>query len=148
MSLSDYTPERVDILYKGKTLIEVRGLNLEDVSFLVRRHLAELRALRAFILARNADPEKLLPNDIDAAILNLLVSAPLTAATMIALAADDLSNVTKALALPMPLQMKILLEVVRLTFEDVGGPLAFADMVGAVLRGMIAALPTVTATIQ
>lgn len=132
MSLSDYVQARSAIEYKGKTLVEVRGLGTEDVMILIAGHLGELQGLYAML---EPGTRKLLPKaeDIERIIFDVITNAPGTAAKMIALASDEPNNDEAAKRLPMPLQMKILIEVVRLTFEDVGGPLAFAGMLDQAL---------------
>lgn len=137
MAFSDFTPETKDIVYKGKTLATVRGLNLEDVSTLMRNHIGDLQAIYQFY----APSGKLLPVgvDIDNMLFGLLTNAPETAVKMIVLAADEPDATAKVKRMPAPLQLKILIEIVKLTFEDAGGPLEF----GAMLRRM---MPQVTLT--
>lgn len=139
MPLSDYIPETFDVIYKGKTLVTVRGLNLEDLGVLARNHIPELREMY-----RRFDPastgSNFLSSDIDAMIFSLIAEAPGTAAKMIAIASDEPGSVEQAKRLPAPLQLKILIEVARLTVEDVGGPLAF----GALLRQLMQRQPTST----
>lgn len=139
MPLSDFEAVKTPIIYKGKILVEVRGLNLDDVTLLVRNHLADFQ-----MLWKLYDPvnQKLLPNSadgIDQMIFGLLSNAPETAAKLIAIASDEPGETDKARRLPMPLQMKILIEVVKLTFEDVGGPLEFVGMLGRVLTAELPA---------
>jgi len=122
MPLADYQPERVRIDHRGKPLTEVRGLNLEDISVLVRSHLTELQVLYARFQNTALDTE---------ALIQIISEAPGIAARVIALAADEPSQaVISARRLSMPLQIKILAEIIRLTFEDVGGPKAFVALVG------------------
>lgn len=141
MALADYQPERSTISHKDKPLISVRGLNFEDTTVLVRRHLPALQRLFEIYGSR-----KLLPKEgeaepaiedvlhqIESIIFDLLVSSPDTAAQMIVLASDEPGATEAAKRLSMPLQLKILFEIVRLTFEDVGGPLAFGAMVRRIL---------------
>jgi len=121
MPLADYQPERVKIDYKGRPLAEVRGLNLEDISVLVRSHLTELQVLYARFQNTALDTE---------ALIQIISEAPGIAARVIALASDEPEGVAAARKFSLPLQVKMLAEIVRLTFEDVGGPKAFVALVG------------------
>lgn len=138
MALSDFTPDTADVMYKGKTLVTVRGLNLEDISILMRNHIGDLQTIYAMV----APSGKLLPSsiDVDNVLFSLLTNAPNTAVKMIQLAANepDADAARKVERMPAPLQLKILIEIVKLTFEDVGGPLEF----GAMLRQLMPRLPS------
>lgn len=129
MALSDYQPDRVPVMYRDKVLVRVRGLNMEDVGLLMRHHLSDLQTIYQMY-----QDQKLLPNavDLQPLLLNLLTQAPVTAALTIAVASDDTDDfevkVAAARRLSAPLQMKILGEIVRLTVQDVGGPLEFREM--------------------
>lgn len=129
MALSDYVPAKRTVQHDGKTLVEVRGLNLEDSMILMRNHLPEL--CEAWDLWESQD-RKLLPENqsqITGLIITLMIMFPDTAARMISMAADEGEDgVQHAKKLPLPLQVKIIAEIVEQTFEDVGGPLVFAAM--------------------
>ncbi len=127
MALADFTPERVAIHYKGKALAEVRGLCLEDVSLLVRYHLNDLQ--RLVELMRGADGDLFARLNMDGFLLKLISDAPVLTGNVIAVASDEPSNGEQARRLPLPVQIRILQEIVRLTFEDVGGPKAFVALV-------------------
>lgn len=142
MSLADYTPERVTIEHKGQALVSVRGLCLDDVGILVRAHLHVLNSL--------ADLSK--RGDIamfggDKFILDVVTLAPNVAFDIIALAADEPEYTAQARKLPVGLQVKILQEVLRLTLEDVGGPLALMTLLQGLAREQ-KLLPENRATIQ
>ncbi len=134
MGLADYVVVKRPVMYRGKMLVEVRGLNFEDVSVLVRNHLADLNT----VFSAFADSGKSLPAlDIEGLIFSLVTNAPDTAAKAIAIACDEPFETDKARSLVLPLQMKILIEVVRLTFEDFGGPLV---LIGLVRQHVLASL--------
>jgi len=146
MPLSDFVPDTKDVVYRGKTLVTVRGLHLGDVGVLMRRHIDDLRTLY-----RMFDPSgKLLPSevDIDGLLFSLITYAPETAAKMIALASDEPENTEQAKRLPAPLQLQILIEIVKLTFEDTGGPLEFGAMLRQTFLSQLAALTSNSRTIQ
>jgi hypothetical protein len=128
MALADYIVQKRGITYfTGKMIATVRGLNFEDISRLVRNHLTEL----TMVFNGAATNGKLLPEDLDihSLLFSLVVKAPDTAALMLTLGCDEPDEIEKAKLLPAPLQLKILGEIINLTFEDVGGPLAFLEMV-------------------
>ena len=133
MLLADYTPERVAIKdYKGVPRMEVRGLSLDDVSLLIRSHLADLQRLYDMLNGGDvADAFKLLITD--GFILKLLTDFPELAARMIAVAADEPGATANARRLPLPLQIMAIQAIMRLTFEDVGGPKAFVALIGSMI---------------
>lgn len=138
MALADYEPERVVIEHKGKPLISVRGLNFNDTSVLVRNHLADLR-----IILKAYRDQKSLPDDLDieALVMRLLTDAPILAARMIAIACDEPHGEHNAKQLSVSLQVHIISEIARLTFEDVGGPLAFVGLVARIVGVVLAPSP-------
>ena len=128
MALADYVVQRRDVLdHNGKKVATVRGLNFEDISQLVRNHITDLTQ----ILGSFSKDGKLLPETLDtnALIFNLVVKTPGTAGRLIALGCDEPDETEKAKLLPAPLQVKLIGEIVALTFEDVGGPLEFLVLV-------------------
>jgi hypothetical protein len=54
---------------------------------------------------------------------------------MLALGCDEPDQIERAKSLPAPLQAKLLGEIAALTFEDVGGPLGFLEMVKIAVAG-------------
>lgn len=132
MALSDFQPLTVDVKYKDKVLVTVRGLSLVDCTTLVRNHLPDLE-----MVYDKFGPTKSLPEsgaDIEAVLFSLITTIPDTAARMICMAANEPDGMDSVSKMPLPLQIKIMLEIVRLTFEDVGGPLAFAATFRAALN--------------
>jgi hypothetical protein len=138
MALADFTPERVEIKHNGSVVCSVRGLGTDDISVLVRAHLDTMNKL--FEIARSAD---------DFGSVNffaqMVTSAPQIAMDVIALAADEPNYPPEVRQLPMGLQIKILQEVTRMTFEDIGGPKAVVGLVQSMLRQRV---PALTPTIQ
>lgn len=124
-TLADFTPERVTIEHKGAALVTVRGLSFDDVSILVRAHLHVLNKLHA--LTQSGDIAMF---GGDKFIMDVVALAPDVAFDVIALAADEPEYAQQARMLPLGAQIKILQEVMRLTLEDIGGPLALIAMVG------------------
>lgn len=131
MGLADFSPERATIEHKGKPLISVRGLNLDDLKRLVSLHLFDLRQL-ATLLA-GAQDEVFATIAQDNFLLKLTTEVPALAHEIIAIGADEPDNAAAAAKLPLGLQLLIMQEIARLTFEDVGGPKEFA----ATIRNLI-----------
>ena len=124
MGLADYTPERAEITRKGKPLISVRGLNLDDLKRLVAAHLDDLRELAR--LLKGAQEQVFATLAQDGLILKLATEIPALAHEIIAIAADQPDDSSAAARLPLGLQARALDHILRLTFEDIGGPKAFA----------------------
>lgn len=144
MALADYVVQRRDVKdHNGRLVAQVRGLNFEDVSQLVRNHLTELTT----VLNSFSEGGKLLPENLDIGVMlfRLIVKAPDTAAKMLTLGCDEPDQIDKAKSLPAPLQLKLLGEITALTFEDVGGPLGFLEMVRL---AMVSQLPASDAPVS
>lgn len=127
MALSDFTPERITVEYKGKPLMKVRGLNLDDVSLLVQTHLADLQ--RLYELVQDGSQNLFERLNADGFVIKLIGDMPVLAANLIAIAADEPENFAQARTLPLPLQVMVVRTIVSLTFEDFGGPKAFVALV-------------------
>ncbi len=131
MSLADFEPERHTVAHRGKPLMEVRGLSIEDVSVLIRQHLPDLEKL--YDLAQTMPGNAVARLADDGFLLKLVTDAPNLAAHVISLAADEPTMADKAKRLPIATQVLALQATARLTFEDIGGP-----------KGLIALLESVT----
>lgn len=130
MALKDWTLPTSTIALPGGE-IAVRGLSVDAVAALVRDDRAAILAAFDQItgkanvqqLAAAADAGEETP-DVDLAELgmgdaaaSLLQAAPGLVAKIIAWAADEPDAVEQARQIPMPLQLEILVEIGRLTFE-------------------------------
>lgn len=128
MTLADFQPERVEIAHKGKPLLSVRGLCLDDLSILVRAHLVTLNKL---FEAAKAGAQ---PNSVfgvsDMFLMDMIHKAPDVIFDIIALACDESDYSDTARKLPAGIQFKALQAIATLTMEDIGGPkalVAFLD---------------------
>lgn len=140
MSLDDYKPE-VSTVKLGKFSAKVRGISVSDLAVLVRRHLNELTIAYAYFTTLGTQEKlNLADNTIESLIIKLLADAPDTAALAIAIACDEPQNADKVRMLPFPVQMRLAVEVIKLTFEDVGGPKAFLALVESLLPKQLPAL--------
>jgi hypothetical protein len=142
MSLADYTPERVTISLRNKPLMEVRGLSLEDVSVLIRQHLPDLEKLYDLAQAGGQVAPVLRRFSEDGFLLKTVTEVPNLAARVISLAADEPGSDHLAKLLPIATQIMALQAIVRLTFEDIGGPKGFLvlleNVTGRPLPAMLA----------
>jgi hypothetical protein len=131
MSLADFTPERQTINYRNKPLMQVRGLSLDDVSVLLRQHLPELEKL--YEVAGVANGGVFARASQDAFMLKIITDLPDLAAKLISMAADEPAASKNAKLLPIPTQIVALQAIIRLTFEDIGGPKGFVALLENVM---------------
>lgn len=126
-----YEPERTTIEHKDSPLISVRGLNFTDLSVLVSAHQPAMDAILAGYRAEGVQLSALTYGNM---ALKLLLTKPDMARDIILRAGDltpeDAAQVDRFSA---SLQAKIILEVARMTFEDIGGPLELAALVLGIL---------------
>lgn len=136
MALSDFSPESVEVRV-GKATVRVRGFTLEDLSILLRLHIEDLaKILQLIQLAKSvvgADADQAVMTE---AVVRLVVEAPGMAANIIAIAADEDRAVDLAARLPMAVQIRLLSEIGRMTFEDLGGPGNFWAVLQTTLAGL------------
>lgn len=128
MALADYEPERVEIAHKGKPLLSVRGLCLDDLSILVRAHLVTLNKL--FETAKAGMRPDSVFGVSDLFLMDMIHKAPDVIFDIIALACDETEYSETARKLPVGVQFKALQAIMSLTMEDIGGPkalVAFLD---------------------
>jgi hypothetical protein len=129
MSLKGYKPETRVIPLNGDNSFAVRGLSLVDVSVLIRQHFPDLDAI-ADLFFNGLD--NLTPAQAQSLALAVVSQMPGLAANMIAMAADE-GDASDAEKLPMPTQIKALLEIGDLTFNEVGGVKKGVEMIAALL---------------
>lgn len=111
----------------------VRGLSLDDITFLVQRHGAGLQAAFAQMMASDGE---LSTDTVAAFALPFLQSAPEIAAEVIACASGDKDAADVAAALPFPVQIEALEQIARLTFEASGGPKKLVELVIRLAQAM------------
>lgn len=122
MSISDYTPPTATVEFKGGSF-DVRGLALDDVAQLVRNHLPDLDAMIS-LFQSTTNPDQAAAEMMHHAV-KLMQEAPGLAANMIALAGDQPDEVDNVRRMPMPVQLRAIEAIGRLTFEEAGGPKNF-----------------------
>lgn len=131
MSLADYKPARESVEFKGGS-VSVRGLSLDDMTVLMRNHLADLDRLME-IYRRDVRDELAVAAAIQYGV-SLAREAPGLVAHVIALASDEPDHVDQARMLPLPVQVEILKSVGRMTFEEVGGAKKFLEGLDSLFR--------------
>jgi hypothetical protein len=127
MKLSDYAIQRERITLPGKPVdgvkpyFEVRGLCLEDMTFLVQRHLGPIT--RALKLWQESREDVLRTGNVSQFVMVLAKDFPELAAEVISAAADELDEGATATArqLPIASQIAALTAITRLSMEDAGG---------------------------
>lgn len=137
MSLADYQPARESVQFRGGSF-QVRGLSADDLGVLLKHHLPDLD--RLFELYAEGVDERLAVFGTAQYAIKLVQDAPGLTAHVIALAADEPEMVDKARQLSIPVQVEALKTIVKLTFEEAGGPKNFFE--GMKKLVMAANLPT------
>jgi hypothetical protein len=136
MALSDFQVARKPVLFRGEPLIEVRGLALNDISFLIRDHLDQLNALFD-MYDKPETRESALVESAQFAI-TLIKQAPDLVAQMIVLAADEQQSMLDvARKLPLPTQVEAVRAIIELTFEEAGGAKKFIDSLMSLVSGVM-----------
>lgn len=129
MPLAGYQPARRAIEI-GTDSFHVKGLGLSDISILVREHFPDLDAVFDLFQAGSAD---LNIEQMQKLAMVVVSQAPGLAANIIALAAGE-GDASDAEKLPAPVQVKALIEIGDLTFQDVGGPKKGLELIVALLN--------------
>jgi hypothetical protein len=127
MKLADYTIQREKITLPGKAVdgekpfFEVRGLCLDDMTFLIQRHLGPIT--RALKLWQESREDIIRTGNISQFVMVLAKDFPELAAEVISAAADELDDAATAKAgkLPIAAQIAALSAISRLSMEDAGG---------------------------
>ena len=121
--------------------IAVRGLSLDDLSFIVKRHGAQLNALfQSFTAAGELTVE-----GVADFALPLLNAAPELAAELIACASGDSDDAAIAATLPFPVQLEALEKLAELTFNVSGGPKKLVETVLRMAKGTTGLLDSLKA---
>lgn len=149
MALSNYTIPRTAVELGDGNSMSVRGLNLEDVSFLVQIHQGDVDNLVAAFrgATKGAKTAEAIAGEVqangDKMVFALIQQFPLLAANIIATAADEPEAWDTATKLPVPKQVEALIAVAKHTFEDVDGFKKFVGNVSAVLQSVAKQKPQV-----
>lgn len=127
MLLKDFVIPRAKVTLPGKPVngekpfFEVRGITLDDMTFLVNQHLDPLT--RAIKLYQESRDDILKTGNLQGFVMALARDFPDLAAEVISAASDSLDEQTRKIAkqLPIATQIHALSEIIRLSLEDAGG---------------------------
>lgn len=137
MSLSDFTPEtrEVPLNKAGDKTLTVRGLNLDDLTFLVSNHLGDIAT--GMELYQQHKTAVIAENSLDRFIVAMMRVLPDLSAEIIAVACDEPERGDNARKLPLAIQIAALSEIASLTMEEAGGLknlfAALASLIGAMM---------------
>lgn len=119
----------------------VRGLSLDDLSFIVQRHGAKLNVL----FQNFTEAGELTVEGVADFALPLLNAAPEIAAELIACASGDSEDAGVAATLPFPVQLEALEKLAELTFNVSGGPKKLVETVLRMAKGTTGLLDSLKA---
>lgn len=124
MSLADIKVVRESVSFRGGKF-EVRAFSLDDVTEIMRDDFAGINDVLS--LYNEQVPENVAVSATMQFIVRMIARAPDLAARIIATAADERDFVDAARALPIPVQVEAIQKVLKLTFDEWGGPKKFAE---------------------
>lgn len=132
MGLSNLRVPSDEVKVPGSGAFSVRGLNLQDIQYLVARHSGQMGQM--FELFKSED--NLIGN---AAMVSTIFidKAPAMAADVIALAADSPSDYEKVIKLPFPVQVDALSKIAHLTFTSEDSLKKFIATVRSAMQVML-----------
>jgi len=139
MGLSDYTPARQQVEV-GRATLDFRGLGLDDFRVLIEAHFPDLEGLAE--LYTEATGNRFSMSAMQDLAMTLVSRAPVVAAHIIALAADEPAMIDKARSITAAGQLMCLMAILNLTCADVGGPKAALAMLPFLTKGVMP--PSVT----
>jgi hypothetical protein len=134
MSLKDFIIATEVVAFRGGS-IELRGLALNDVTALIRNHLADLN--RLFDMYDDEETRASALAEAARFALTLVQESPAVVAKMIALCSDEPEHEATAARLPIPVQVEAVRKIIELTFEEAGGAKKFLDSVTSLVKGIM-----------
>jgi hypothetical protein len=135
MGLADYQPETRVIQLKGGSFA-VKGLSLVEITTLIRYHLPDVEAIVDLGLNVVDGKADLTEDDLSRLAITFAEQAPGFVANLIALASGetDERSLQNAARLPFPVQVKTLINIAELTFDEVGGVKKAMESVAGLLK--------------
>lgn len=121
--LADYVAHREQIELNG-TSFSVGGVSFNGLTQLINTHFSDLDAIIQLVKqAMDGDLETVSESSVERIVLSAVSDAPGFVSNLIAIAAGEPTEkaVQAAAAIPAPKQIEIVLKIVKLTFEEVGG---------------------------
>jgi hypothetical protein len=134
VALPEYKPATHVIQLKGAPFY-VRGLSLEDITYLVNNHLPDLEKISD--LYEQHTQNVFTDEAMKKLMLRLLSELPAVASEIIACAADAPGEGTKVRKYPAPVQIESLFVIARLTFEEVGGVKKFIEHLSSTMGDLL-----------
>lgn len=119
MGIPEWIAETREVQLPGGSHFTVRGLGVGDIASLLRLHLEDMEEVRSLVMERMG--AEISEKSIADLGLQVITRLPLVAATVIALAADDLEATERVTRFPLHIQFAALKHVAELTFQDVAG---------------------------
>jgi len=110
----------------------VRGLSLDDLAWLVRRHGEAMRKVFSEFTASDAD---LTSDSVAGFLLPLVDSMPGLVSEIIACAGGEAGEADLVRKLPFPVQIDALEKVIDLSFDAAGGPKKLVETVVRMAQG-------------
>lgn len=138
MSLADFQPATDVVSFRGKPLITVRGLSLDDIAILMRENLSDLDELLK-LYAENVSDKVAVAATAQFAV-SLAREMPALVARLICLACDEPGQDEKARKLPVPVQVEAIKKIVTLTFSEAGGAKKFFESLSSLIGAVQPAL--------
>lgn len=129
MPLAGYQPETRDVPLHGGNSFAVRGMSFTDIASLMRTHFPDLEALSDLFAHGFENIDR---GEFEKLALVLITQAPGFVANVIAMAAGE-GDASDAEKLPAPIQVRALLDIGELTFEEVGGVKKGLETIAALL---------------
>lgn len=133
MGLKDLSLPTSNVSLPNGESFDVRGVNLTDITVLIRHHRPALVEFFNSTISGNGEV------NLDSPMVLLegaLTALPEVAAELIALAADSPESALIASRLPFPVQFDALEKIAVLTFEAEGGPKKVMETVIRAIQGI------------
>lgn len=148
LGLGDYKPKRRGVVIDDEITFNVRGLGLKDVTHIFEYHEGAIEDIWLQFKAREG--LEFSETVMLETIKNVINSTPGVVATIIALAADDLSvdSLMAAASLPLPVQMEAIETIGELTFRDLAGAKKFVAAIQKMLAGLSQSGKRIAATLE
>lgn len=152
MPLATYKPPTFTIKLGPNNSFQVRGLTGSHFSMLIESNLDAFEVIFGVFdeAMKSADnPDKLTSDNIQSWLVQVIKNVPRLAPSVIAFATDEDSSfedkLNGAMSLPMPLQIEAIMEIARLTFDEVGGVKKFISQIRSLVPAKIAGKKTTLA---
>lgn len=131
MSLKELTIPSAPVQTPGGEF-SVRGLSLDDLTYILQRHAVEVSRVISVIEAKRGE----IGNDLISELaVGLIQSAPAVVAEIIAVASGNPGEAAYARTLPFPVQLDAIEKIGNLTFEVSGGPKKVLEAVIRLAKG-------------